>query len=149
MGLVTSCLPPFAPATAVQVAGAPGEAFLSVSKVLTGRTLLDAGHAGRLEEAFTSINPRFVNDVQALSTLVQDRNLDPSQLQQVLDLENSPLASLPRMIMSAWYTGVVGEGAAARCVTFEMSLMHQLVADRLNPPSYCYGPYGSWSEAPA
>jgi hypothetical protein len=46
---------------------------------------------------------------------------------------------LPRRIVTAWYTGVVGEGARARCITFETSLMHQIVADRLNPPSYCHG----------
>jgi hypothetical protein len=27
-------------------------------------------------------------------------------------------------------------------------LMHQVVADRLSPPSYCYGSHGSWAQAP-
>jgi hypothetical protein len=136
-------------AAAAQRAGTPGEAFLGVSKLLTGRTSLDAQQSARLYEALATDSPRFEGDVQALLTIIADRHLDAAQLQQILDAEARALASLPRKIMTAWFTGVVGEGGAARCITFETSLMYQLVADRLAPPSYCYGPPASWVESPA
>jgi hypothetical protein len=42
----------------------------------------------------------------------------------------------------------VGEGDKARCLSFETNLSNELVSDKLRPPSYCYGGYGSWSEKP-
>jgi hypothetical protein len=83
-----------------------------------------------------------------LHVWIADRKIDAGQLQRALDAEGSALAVLPRKIMTAWYIGIVGEGGCARCVTFETSLMHVAVADRLNLPSYCYRPHGSWAEAP-
>jgi hypothetical protein len=80
---------------------------------------------------------------------MDERKIDPAQLQQALDAEQSLLTAVPRSIVKAWYTGIVGEAERARCITFETSLMHVAVADRLNPPSYCYGSYGSWMDQPA
>jgi len=104
---------------------------------------------GTLDPALAAELPGFQGDVEALHALIGARGIDPGQLQQTLDAEQSPLAALPRQIVTAWYTGVVGEGGRARCITFETSLMHVIVADHLSPPSYCYGPYGSWVETPA
>ena len=125
------------------------DAFLALSRFLTGRPSLDPGQAARLYEAFVAAAPRFGDELRALLVWIEARGIEADRLQPALDGEGSALASLPRRIMTAWYTGVVGEGAGARCVTFETSLMHQAVGDRLNPPSYCYGPHASWSEAPA
>jgi hypothetical protein len=122
--------------------------FLAVSKLLTGRPSLDAGQAGRLYEALTDDDLEFQSRVQALLSWIDRRKIDMGHLQSTLDSEEPGLADLPRRIVSAWYTGVVGEGARARCITFETSLMHVAVADRLNPPSYCHGPHGNWLEAP-
>jgi len=80
--------------------------------------------------------------------LINQRHIDPLQLQGVLDGEQSPLAPLPRKIMGAWYLGVVGNGEAARCVAYETALNAMAVADVLQPPTYAYGAYGSWSNKP-
>jgi Membrane bound FAD containing D-sorbitol dehydrogenase len=146
-GLALVCLAAVVGPAAAQT-GAAHEAFLDLSRLLTGRASLDAEQAVRLFEAFASGTPDFETGVQRLLAWIKEHNVDAVRLQQALDAEASALAGLPRQVMTAWYTGVVGEGAAARCVTFETSLMHQLVADRLNPPSYCYGPHGSWGSAP-
>ena len=68
----------------------------------------------------------------------------------MLDGEHSPLAPLPRQIMSAWFLGVVGGGGSgdARCVAYETALNAVVVADVLKPPTYAYGAYGSWSAKP-
>jgi hypothetical protein len=124
------------------------DAFLAFSKYLTGRPSLDPGQAERLQEAFADA-PQFATELPALLAWIEERAIKAGQLQRALDAEGSALAALPRRIVTAWYTGVVGEGARARCITFETSLMHQIVADRLNPASYCYGGYGSWVDIPA
>lgn len=129
--------------------GTAHRAFLDLSRLLTGRASLDAEQGIRLFEAFASGTPGFGAAVGRLHARIKQQNVDAVRLQQALDAEGSPLAGLPRQVMTAWYTGIVGEGGAARCVTFETSLMHMLVADRLNPPCYCYGPHGSWMAAPS
>ncbi|WP_046863488.1 sorbitol dehydrogenase family protein [Microvirga massiliensis] len=149
-GLTATCLSSFVPVAVAQPsAGAPRDAFLVVSRVLTGRPSLEPDQAARLYEALIADDPGFQASVQALAEMIGQRKIEPSELQPTLDAEHSPLAVLPRKIVTAWYTGVVGEGERARCITFETSLMYVVVADRLNPPSYCSGSYGTWVDKPA
>lgn len=142
----TATLIPWALAQAV-----PDEqrgAFAAVSAILVGRPSLDAAQASRTYEALVADNAHFPVDVQALLALVNERHIDPLQLQGVLDAEHPALASLPRRIMSAWVLGVVGSGEHARCIAYESALDAVIVADVLKPPTYAYGAYGSWSAKP-
>lgn len=123
-------------------------AFTALSAILVGRQALDAAQATRLYDALAAGNARFPADVQALLSLIDERHIDPQQLQGVLDGEHSPLAPLPRQIMSAWFLGVVGSGSDARCVAYETALNAVVVADVLKPPTYAYGSYGSWAGKP-
>jgi hypothetical protein len=138
-----------APADAQPATNASQDAFLGLSRILTGRPSLDPAQAARLYEALVADSPQFQDDVRTLLVWIDERRIDAGQLQQALDAEQPALAALPRKIVTAWYTGIVGEGERARCITFETSLMYVVVADRLNPPSYCSGPYGSWVDKPA
>jgi Membrane bound FAD containing D-sorbitol dehydrogenase len=148
-GLTATYLFSYFPAVIAQPAdAAPRDAFMAVSRILTGRPTLDPDQAARLYEALVADAPGFPADVQALRSFLDERKIDPIQLQSTLDAEQSPLTAVPRSIVKAWYTGIVGEAERARCITFETSLMHVAVADRLNPPSYCYGSYGSWMDQP-
>jgi len=149
-GLMAACFSSYVPRAVAQPAADPAQdAFLAVSRILTGRTSLDLALAGRLYEALLADMPRFGEDVQALRAWMDEREIGPDELQRRLDAEKSPLAGLPREIVTAWYTGIVGHGERARCIAFETSLIYVIVADRLRPPSYCYGPPGSWVEQPA
>jgi Membrane bound FAD containing D-sorbitol dehydrogenase. len=123
-------------------------AFTALSAILVGRQVLDAALANRIYDATVAANPQFPADVQALLTLINERHIDPQQLQGVLDGEHSPLAPLPRQILGAWALGVVGSGENARCVAYETTLDAVIVADVLKPPTYAYGAYGSWSAKP-
>jgi Membrane bound FAD containing D-sorbitol dehydrogenase len=123
-------------------------AFTALSAILVGRQALDAALAARLYDALATTYPQFPADVQSLLTLIDERHIDPLQLQGVLDGEHSPLASLPRSIMSAWALGVVDSGEGARCVAYENALNALIVADVLKPPTYAYGAYGSWTSKP-
>jgi len=123
-------------------------AFTALSAILVGRQALDAAQATRLYDALAATHPHFPADVQALLVLINQRQIDPSKLQQVLDAEQSALAPLPRAIVTAWALGVVGNGEDARCVAYETALNAVIVADVLKPPTYAYGAYGSWTRKP-
>lgn len=123
-------------------------AFAALSAILVGRQMLDAAQTARLYDALVAVHANFPADVQALLTLINERRIDPRQLQGVLDGEQSPLAPLPRAIVGAWALGVVGSGEGARCVAYETALNAVIVADVLKPPTYAYGVYGSWTVKP-
>jgi hypothetical protein len=137
------------PAFAVPTGDAAQNAFLSASQILTGQSSLDPEQASLLYNALIADDAQFASGVQALAKILGLPNIDLPQLQHVLDKENFPVAALPRKIVTAWYTGIVGEGEKARCITYETALMNVVVADKLQPPSYCYGAAGSWVEKPA
>lgn len=88
-------------------------AFMALSAILVGRQALDARQTARLYDALVADDAHFPADVQALLTLINQRQIAPGQLQNVLDTEQSPLAPLPRNIVGAWYLGVVGSGVSA------------------------------------
>jgi hypothetical protein len=135
-------------ALAQPVADGARGAFVALSALLAGRHALDQVQARRLYDALSADDPGFPGAVQALLALINQRAIDPMQLQQVLDTEQSALAPLPRKIVTAWFLGIVGNGATARCLAFETALNATIVADVLTPPSYAYGPYASWATKP-
>jgi hypothetical protein len=135
-------------ALAQEVTDADMAAFLALSAILVGRQSLDAAQAKRLYTALVADDPGFPVSAKALLDVVEQRKIDPMQLQKILDDEKSPLAPLPRQIVTAWYLGIVGIGEKARCLAFETALNAEVVADVLKPPTYAYGAYGSWARRP-
>jgi hypothetical protein len=135
-------------ALAQPVADGAHGAFVALSALLAGRQALDQVQARRLYDALAADDPGFPAAAQALLALINGRAIDPLQLQQVLDTEQSVLAPLPRKIVTAWFLGIVGNGDTARCLAFETALNAVIVADVLSPPTYAYGPYASWARKP-
>lgn len=135
-------------ALAQPVADVDQSAFLALSAILAGRQALNGVQAKRLYDALTADDPSFPAAARALLALINQRQIDPMQAQKLLDDEKSPLAPLPRTIVTAWYMGIVGKGDKARCLAFESALNAEIVADVLKPPTYAYGPYGSWARKP-
>lgn len=145
--------------TAASDAAAPGpvsldsagvrKAFIRVSKALCGDDPLDAAQATVLLDALQKQDGRFAADCIALDQFIAAQAPDPLQWQAALDAAKVPFAALPRRIVSAWYIGVVGSGTKARALTYVSSLMYRVTADRLRPPSYAYGAYGSWRVDPS
>ncbi|WP_168787411.1 sugar dehydrogenase complex small subunit [Paraburkholderia aromaticivorans] len=123
--------------------------FLENSRILTGRSSLDAAQAARLYEALVSDDADFEGRQQQLLAFIKEQQVDPMQLQKLLDAQKSVLARVPRAIVTAWYTGIVGAGERAKCITFETNLLNVITAEKLKPPSYSYGVYGSWAAKPA
>ena len=123
-------------------------AFMSLSALITGQRALDSGLAQRLYDALAADDPAIAQSIRALLALIEQRQVDPPRLQSLLEAEGSPLAPLPRRIATAWFLGIVGDDAKARCVAYEDALNAVIVSDVLRPPTYCYGPYGSWTRKP-
>jgi hypothetical protein len=123
-------------------------AFLALSAIIAGRQSLDKVLATNLYQALIADDLTFPSGVEGLLALINERHLDPSQLQKTLDDEKSPFAAVPRQIATAWFMGVVGSGNKARCLAYEYALNAVIVADVLKPPTYAYGPYGSWARHP-
>lgn len=135
-------------ALAQPVASAEQGSFVAVSSLLAGRQALDNVLATRLYDALKADDPGFPAATKALLTLINERRVDPLQLQQMLDSEKSPLAALPRKIVTAWFMGIVGSGDKARCLAYEQALNAGVVEDVLKPPTYSYGVYASWEKKP-
>jgi hypothetical protein len=123
-------------------------AFLALSAMLAGRPSLDATLGKHLLDALAADDPGFAKSTHDLLALIEQRRLDPLRLQSVLDAEKSPLATLPRRIVTAWYMGIVGDPEHARCLAYETALCNVVVADILAPPTYCHGAYASWTGKP-
>ena len=135
-------------ALAQPITDAKQGSFIALSALLAGRRSLDTALAARLYEALIAEDKGFPDAAQALLTLINDKKIDPLQLQKMLDDEKSPLAPLPRKIVTAWYLGVVGSGKNARVLAYEHALNATIVSDVLKPPTYAYGVYGSWAKKP-
>lgn len=142
----TASLIPFALAETVDT---PEQgAFVALSAIIAGRQSLDPVLANMLFKALVEQDPGFAQSSKDLLALINERQLEPMQLQKTLDDEKSALAGVPRTIATAWFMGVVGSGAQARCLAYEHALNAQIVADVLKPPTYAYGVYGSWARNP-
>jgi hypothetical protein len=147
LGTYTASLIPWA--LAQPVADADRGAFLALSALLAGRQSLDGDQAARLYDALLADDPGFPSAARKLLSLINERKIDPLQLQRVLDRDESPLAPLPRKVVTAWFMGVVGSGDKARVIAYEKALNAVIVSDVLKPPTYCYGAYASWTKKPA
>lgn len=135
-------------AWAVPVTDAAQGTFAALSAILVGRKMLNAGLTRRMHAALLEVEPGLDGECQALLKIINEKQIDPAKLQAVLDKEHSNLAALPRKIMRAWCLGLVGEGEATRCIAYENAMDAVMVSDVLKPPTYAYGPYGSWSNPP-
>lgn len=148
-GLLSTSTLALIPWAAAQPASTPERgAFLALSAILVGRQGLDQAQAARLFDALTADDAGFPTAAHDLLTLINRQVVDPLQLQAQLDQQQSPLAAVPRKIVTAWCLGIVGAGDKARCLAFETALNAVMVSDALKPPTYAYGSYGSWAVQP-
>ena len=122
--------------------------FFAVSRLLVGKEDLSATFSDALLAAFRRIDPSFDTLLARLRQALGDGPLG-SEVKTRLAGANSDLTSLPQVILSGWYLGVVGSGEKAICVAYVDALANRAVADVLRPQSYSYGAYGSWAKKPA
>ncbi|WP_211450866.1 sugar dehydrogenase complex small subunit [Collimonas antrihumi] len=132
------------------MADADQGAFVAVSAILAGRQALDAMQAKRLYDALTADDSGFPAAARASLALINERKIDPLALQKALDDEHSPLAAMPRKIVTAWCMGTAGDCIA--CHTPRNILMAENLSRELgswhapNITSDANSGVGGWSE---
>src|SRR5690606_14420372 len=114
-------------------------AFMALSAIIAGRQSLDAELTALYFDALTQADPQFPASVSAVLKLIEEQQIDPLQLQALLDQNHPPLAPVPRKIATAWFLGIVSDGKQAHCLAYADALNAVLVGDVLKPPSYCFG----------
>ena len=115
--------------------------FTTVSAALTGRGSLDPALAQALYQAFQVAVKDFDTTLLKLRGAMTGEEITFSD-------EQKAEQGLSQSILQAWYLGVVGKGKKAVCVTYTEALANKVVAPILVPPSYSYGPIGTWTTKP-
>ncbi|WP_312515321.1 sugar dehydrogenase complex small subunit [Massilia sp.] len=118
--------------------------FAAVSRTLTGKTTLDPALMLALYRAMQTSTPNLDGGLASLRAALAARPDD----EQLLDGLPPHQQALSRAMLQGWYLGVAGSGKGALCVAFVDTLANRAVAAELVPPSYSYGPCGSWHARP-
>lgn len=122
--------------------------FIQVSRQITLHETLDNTVSEALCHALNMTQERFFEGLTQLKTLL---DANPEWLEQpVLRFPEAHVdaETLAKNILGGWYNGVVGKGYKAICVTYINTLANKAVSDKLVPPSFSYGPCGSWAKQP-
>lgn len=139
---------PWALATTSIAAPAASPAFMALSQYLTERDDLTAKQGARMQMAWQALDDKFSANVDALWQWIDSNHVALAELNTRMAAEKPDLAKVPAQVMQIWYTGIAGSGTKVRVVAYESALNAQVVADKLKPPSYVYGMYGSWTSNP-
>jgi hypothetical protein len=108
--------------------------------------------------ALTGYSPRDPSLIDAFRDAFSPELLQLEQLYQLLMSEPDPddwpkaieeagLAPLAEQLVAAWYTGIVGEGEAARVITYIDAFVWYAVG-YTKPPSTCDTDFGAWAIRP-
>ena len=145
-GPVDSSVPVAGDAPAVAAADVQ---FLALSQTLTGRSPLDRILARRYLNALSFQDATFgMQFIALLKAVAQLPAAGPEALASTVAQQNPDLGKLLHRIVSAWYTGVVGEGANAQVIAYQGALMFASVDDVVMPPSYCRAAPFYWTAKP-
>jgi fructose 5-dehydrogenase small subunit len=126
------------------------DAFIKLSKHLTGRTSFDTVLSQRVYAALGRANSQFGTNVASLNTWLQGHGGVPSDtVTAALKTDQPELATTVGDIMRAWYLGLVGDMPHVQVVAFEKALMFDPVSDVLTIPSYCRDVPFYWTAKPA
>ena len=117
--------------------------FTSVSAVLTER---DDLHPVLCERFYTALNAKTdAFDAKLTQLAGEMQNADTTSLADTLSADAQQTAKL---IVSAWYTGIVGEETNAQVIAYRNALQFQAVDDVLVVRSYCPNKPGFWAIKP-
>jgi hypothetical protein len=126
------------------------DAFLALSRQLTGRSGFDATLAKRVHDALLIADSQLTQNVAALNTWLQGHASVPSdEVIQALALDQPELAKTVEKVMRAWYLGLVGDIPNVRVIAYERALMFDPVKDVLTIPSYCKDVPFYWAHRPS
>ncbi|MFT4274161.1 MAG: sugar dehydrogenase complex small subunit [Pantoea sp.] len=118
--------------------------FVSLSQAITEHKHLDTVLAARFFAAFSQRDAQFAPRLTQLALLLQP---GMSAQQLLAKADSAGLHDFLYQIVTAWYTGTVGDDYHGTLVAYKQALMYQTVSDGLVVPTYCgNGPI--WWTAP-
>ncbi|MCM5704816.1 sorbitol dehydrogenase family protein [Larsenimonas salina] len=117
--------------------------FMTVSQAVCEKSALNPAVGRALMTALSRTDDGFAEHLNALSKALEHNGLDA-----LAGNADSAVAQTAKRILSAWYTGIVGEGEHARVVTYRHALQFQAVDDVLVIRTYCPNEPGFWAEKP-
>jgi len=123
----------------------PPDAFVLLSRLLTGFADVNPDLANRLREALLNIVPTTSQAVARLIPIGLQASDDTTLMTSV---RAAGLGEAALALVSAWYTGTVGSGAHTEVIAYAEALMYRTVADGLAPPTYALGGPAWWVSAP-
>ena len=130
-------------------AGGGFDAFVALSRELSGRAQLDLALGKRIYEALIKTDSAFTQNVAALNTWLKSHGGVPSDtVTAALQAAEPPLAKTVGQIMRAWYLGLVGEMPTVKVLAYERAAMFDPVKDVLTVPSYCRDVPFYWTRKP-
>jgi len=122
--------------------------FIAVSRTLTGKAEINPTLALALYQAFVKDSAQTDTALAGLKAMLGAGEVLAHDDKTAFAEAQKAEQALAQAILQAWYLGVVGKGKKSVCVAYIDTLSNQAVADVLVPPSFSYGPCGSWSAKP-
>lgn len=113
--------------------------FIRVSGILTARQQLNPMLAEIIFSEMKKENQAFTDRVSSLASIIQ----------KPATQWGTEMTALAREITSVWYTGLIGQGDAARVVTYEGALQFAATQDIFIVRSYCPNRPGFWASQPS
>lgn len=108
--------------------------FISVSHSITEHQHLDVELGARFFTAFTESDAHFAERVGQLARLSQPGD----SAEQLMDRARAAgLGDFLYAIVTAWYTGTIGNDYQGKLIAYKQALMYQPVSDGLIVPTYC------------
>lgn len=122
------------------------DAFMAVSRRLTGKSELDPALGARLHAALTRAYPDLSRAVASL-----DARLSAGDRTVAIPLAHAPEAerTAAQRILRGWYLGVVGDEFDAQCIAYEAILAYRPVADQVVMQTFCREAPGYWAAPPS
>jgi hypothetical protein len=127
---------PLAPVTPIST-----QAFRDLTLALTGYAPRDPSMVGAFQDAFSG-------ELTQLQQLYRILVSEPERDDWPKAIADAGLAPLAEQLIAAWYTGIVGEGEAARVITYIDAFVWYAVG-YTKPPSTCDTDFGAWARRPS
>lgn len=131
------------PLPALPADGLPLEAFLALSRAVTGHAQLDAGMGDRFHAALTADGGLAAQ--RDLYLAVETAAGDETAMMRALTGARLEAAKL---LLRGWYLGQIPTASGETLIGYEQTLMARVTGDFIPLRSYCGGVPGYWSTPP-
>ncbi len=136
-----------APGAAVPASGASSPFIPISTDAFHDLTLALTDYAPRDPSLVEAFRDAFSHELTQLQRLYEILVAAPDRDDWPAAIEDAGLSGLAEQLVAAWYTGIVGEGDAARVITYIDAFVWYAVG-YTKPPSTCDTDFGAWANRP-